>query len=103
MKHILHYPTLKQYGFLWAQKLDDGTVTSYVIPDTFHHDMFIYRPISLIAIPSDRGGCIWHMSVLKEKDEKTWTLFEGRIYSRKNLKQILRSTLVFKKSRKKLK
>ena len=92
MKHLLDYKILKEWGFIWAEKDDNGVCTGYLKQDTSDTDMFGLMPIFLSVYCHPNLNMIWIMSVLSDDGD---VLFHGKI-NNKDLNSILKACLIWK-------
>ncbi len=93
LKHLLDYPLLQEWGFIWAGK-SGSVVLSYIVQHT-ESDMFCGGPVSISAIPHPNLGRMWFIHDMTN-DER---LFSGRIRNKKDLESLLECILVFKPGR----
>jgi len=98
MIHLIDYETLKEWGFVWATKVDYGhgdVVTSYIKKESYETDAHGFNSIILTMIPHPNVNKIWVIRYLDSGSGEN-ILFKGIIKSKTTLKCILKSCLFFK-------
>ena len=96
LKHLINYKILQEWGFLWFNYCDDGTVKQYCTQRTLHTDAFNLQPIIMCLFPHPNLGSAWH--IFYSVGEQV-VLFQGRIENDNNLRAILESIYPHKPTR----